>query len=306
MAETLAEYLRRIRSEQGGVVTGTLGLGTGTKTQVKRKITPPKPSSQLSGPIQRPAVPAPPPIVPNDFGHEAQRLMNAGQLSAPTQEPLVRLTGATTPGPAFLGPGAAQAARFQGITPSTIIPKVQIVQPQPPPRSLGEALALNQPGPLRFFAGGSLAAEARPQQATIPQQQTAVPQQQAVSTAVGGGFAGDVDPEAMRQFAGVGGVKTFEAIEAGNAPAWITPAQVQSWIDIFGFEGSVDDIALSLGYRFNADTGLWERLDPIQYPTTSTYGGRPVSSGVYAAPGTFPRATRGGGYSALGLTNWTI
>lgn len=80
------------------------------------------------------------------------------------------------PAPQFLGPGAAQAARFQGIAPSATIPPVEIRQPQQPPRSIGEALATGQAGPLRFLAGGSLAAEARAEQQTLAKQQTQVSQ----------------------------------------------------------------------------------------------------------------------------------
>ena len=71
----------------------------------------------------------PPPLTaPGQIGKPVQPTA-AQQLSQAFEpEPLVRLTaGAATAPPAapqFLGPGAAQAARFKGITPSSILPQL--------------------------------------------------------------------------------------------------------------------------------------------------------------------------------------
>jgi hypothetical protein len=164
---------------------------------------------------------------------------------------------------------------------------------------------------LRFLAGGSEAADARTSATQLAP--PPAPQEEAAAPGTGGGFAGDLsDPAsqaALRQMGGVGAIRTFENIIAGDSPAWITPSQVQFWIDTFSdIEGSVEDVATSLGYRFNPDTGLWERLDPIEVGGS---GGGRTSAGTARVP---LRSTRGPGatgsgsrgFTSGGLVNWRI
>ena len=295
----------------GGVqtrFTGTLGTITKSPSRPKRTSTPQKITS--GGDAPRIAAPVVPTI---SAGSNVQQAIEA---QAAQNAPVVSFTGANnvaqfeTPTVAFTGaPALESPTSTAGVSPVAFTALQQAIANLPAgqpsfglqgalPSLFAPVIEANNFAVFNPFAGtGPGATFQQPTGESIP---------------AGGGFAGNLtDPasrDALRTMAGVGAVKTFAAIEAGNAPAWITDAQVQSWIDIFGFEGSVEDIALSLGYRFNPDTGLWERLDEIKVGGSS--GGR-SSAGTARVP---TRSTRGSGsagtsrpfVNSMGLTNWNI
>jgi len=133
----------------GRRITGTLGLPQ-TKEQAAKQLSqtfaPPPAARKPSAPITLGRGPVTPPTVGqayiDEFGNQAVR-----QVTLPPPDPYgpkqatrqifqspdtALRTGQIQPtAPAFLSPGAAQAARFQGITPSSIIPQVEIRQPLP-------------------------------------------------------------------------------------------------------------------------------------------------------------------------------
>jgi hypothetical protein len=294
----------------GKTITGTLGNITKSPTAPTITSTP----QQITLGSAAPAV-APPPAPVIQAGGNTQQVIQQQQtttlppLTNPfVGSPLVNLTGAPMQ---QVAPLQTPVVSFTGA------PMLEAPAPVPiqQPRSIAEALSMGAPGSLRFFAGGSQAADARTSATQLAP--PAVPQQESAAAgtlgAAGGGFAGDLsDPasqEALRQLGGRGAIQTFENIIAGNSPAWITPAQVQFWIDTFDdIEGSVEDVATALGYRFNSDTGLWERLDPIEVGGS---GGGRTSAGTARVP---RRSTRGpggtsrgsGGFTSGGLINWRI
>ncbi len=144
-------------ADAGGTVfgIGTLGLGSGTPTPKAKKEVAKKlsnifdPPQSLSGAggggLQRPKG-----LVPRALRGFGAGDTVAGRDPAEALRRNLQRSGGIS---GTLGLGQPTSLR------SPLLPPLDA--PRAQPRSLGEALAMQEPGPLRFMAGGSLAAEER-------------------------------------------------------------------------------------------------------------------------------------------------
>ena len=143
------------------IIGGKLVFFTGEQTgaqgeELDRVLAPapaPPPPDIIQRTLSRPSAPVVPRISPPASVRTRPEDRGGGQLTfTPGTGAAIAPVPRAQTAPAVLGPGAAQAARFQGITPSSIIPQLpsqQVVPPVPP--SFQETIAAAG----AFRAGGS-------------------------------------------------------------------------------------------------------------------------------------------------------
>ncbi|KKN56360.1 hypothetical protein LCGC14_0572710 [marine sediment metagenome] len=315
------------QKKAGRKITGTLGVISGPKTKqaAARKI------SEVFSPSE----PSPRPSSEIRFGPEARKLLESGELSAPT---------------GTLGLGQPASLRSPLLRP--------LEAPRAQPRSIGEALAVQEPGSLRFMAGGSLAAEER-SRAPSPIQLgrggfgEAVPQAQArlqpppniiqgtgpspiqlgnpsqtlgdisplfpegtVVGRAGGTTAAQlpdgtiVDLTRVETYGQLAAESLFRWMDTGNPD--MRPTNIrEEWAMSFrhlwedNYE-NVSDFLESMGYRQVPGTNNWIRENPMDLTSPGSGGGSGGSRVIQGSRGgTFQPAARSN-RSSFGLTQWGI
>ena len=327
--------------------TGRIGSPKTQSPRVTRTVRPtPRPTAPptpqqvrqvASQPRPVKIAPEVPVIQESQFGNEAQRLINAGELSVLHNQaradlraqPIVQKGIVNEAVRASLG-GAAIRSSGGVVSPPTLpSPLQQAISAAPGTFGLQGA-----PPSIQTQEGASALAQGVQDRVTQAPQET---RQQATSQArepisgtVGTGNTLDrqllnlaaTDPERLRERArfinqsqdrgaqvDVGVALTAESMARGHFPDIMSDAVASRLSALYGYD-SMEEMMADLGYIPNPDApGTWLRQEPVspgQFGTTG-FGGSGSGGGGSGGfiPGTVPRATRGGGFS-LGLTNWRI